>query len=671
MNLTELVAYIGKSRNGEIDNPLEPIIKNDIKTPKEDENYYVVDMIFDIDEGFIDFKLNSRFSDQSAYKYNYFGNNSRASTQFYLTREVNNLKYLFKSTFSDLYMMLEKESLADGELGKALKKLEDMKFINIVPRNGKGSLNLGLLKVVKKNFIIKYELDEKGIKLDDKKYNFESLIRLFLNDQNKKDKFVMVVPAVKVNGQIKYLCNMDDYTKLVIKYHYPKKSKKSASSAGNDKTCYICGKRKSDVSSAYKFEDKWCINKLFTTTYKNNSRFDQNLNYDDVYSICKNCFENLQNGGKIVLNKFHAKIADEDVFIIPEAIMGKFDYNYIYNLKSNVDFMFNSSKIEDTLQIIEGSAHDYSIQNYSLNFVFYRANGKSFNVLETIEDVPVLRFDKIINAFYKSTKKLDGLIGRMNIGDIYRIIPVRQDKKHKQINIGRVLSIYKSIFQGDKIDYNILFSYACEAFEKGLSQLRKSEINNYFNMGLSNYKKYPNFDDLFIKRIAMSYLVFINCCQDMDLLNNRVFNVYEGDDYMNEFVSTSDDVNSNISKIEDFLNHQGFGNRAKALFYLGTLIYWVAMAQVENDHPNKPILKKIQFQGMKNSEIFRLYNDTVEKLRQYQKIILPNEVLMNRFHNYYGDLNQKTLSEQENVFYIMAGYSYMVGSRHADAKPKQ
>jgi CRISPR-associated protein Csh1 len=39
---------------------------------------------------------------------------------------------------------------------------------------------------------------------------------------------------------------------------------------------------------------------------------------------------------------------------------------------------------------------------------------------------------------------------------------------------------------------------------------------------------------------------------------------------------------------------------------------------------------------------------------------------MNRFHLYSGvlDLNEKNrvLSDQANVFYIMAGYSYMVGN---------
>jgi CRISPR-associated protein Csh1 len=670
MNLTQLVSYIGKSGIEETDNPLESIIKNDIKTPKEDENYYIVNMVFNIDKGFIDFELNSRFSDDSVYKYNYVGNNPAASTQFYMTRGVTSLKYLFGSAFSDLYMMLKKEKLEERELGRLLELLQDKGFIKIIPGKGKGSLNLSLFKFIKDNSISKYELGNKDITLDGKKYNFESLVRLCLGDQNKKDRFVMVVPAVKKDGLIKYICNLNDYIELVKRCNNLEETKNILNLNEKGKVCYICGRQKADVSSDYsKKFSRSCINKIFTTTTVNTSRFDQNYNYDYVYSICGECFRDLLKGEKIVSSKFHTMIAGENVFIIPEAVMGRFDYNYLYDLKNKVDLMFNSSKVDDMLQIIEGAADYNGVQNYSLNFVFYRTDGKSFNVIETIEDVPVLRFDRIIKTFYEDAKEMDSFIDHMNIGDIYRIIPVRQNNKGEQLDIARVLSIYKSIFQSEKISSNVLYTYACEALEKGLNQLRKSEIKNYNNMGLFSYKKYVNFDDLFIKRITMSYLILLKCCQDMNLLNNRIFNSYKGDDNLNEFVSKSDKISSFISGTEEFLDHQGFNSQSKALFYLGTLINKVAMAQVRKGHPTKPILDKIQFQGMKESEICRLYNETVEKLRQYQEVTPFNEALMNRFHNYYGNLEQEWhMSEQANVFYIMAGYSYMIGNKPADVQ---
>ncbi len=62
-----------------------------------------------------------------------------------------------------------------------------------------------------------------------------------------------------------------------------------------------------------------------------------------------------------------------------------------------------------------------------------------------------------------------------------------------------------------------------------------------------------------------------------------------------------------------------------------------------------------------------LYQDVIEKLRQYDEMRLFNEAVMNRFHYYYGSLKRPwSLNDHANVFYIMAGYSYMVGRKTED-----
>ena len=67
---------------------------------------------------------------------------------------------------------------------------------------------------------------------------------------------------------------------------------------------------------------------------------------------------------------------------------------------------------------------------------------------------------------------------------------------------------------------------------------------------------------------------------------------------------------------------------------------------------------------MNRKEVYRLYQETIEKLRQYERMTLFAEAIMNRFHYYFGVLDREwMLDEHENVFYILAGYSYMVGSK--------
>lgn len=134
----------------------------------------------------------------------------------------------------------------------------------------------------------------------------------------------------------------------------------------------------------------------------------------------------------------------------------------------------------------------------------------------------------------------------------------------------------------------------------------------------------------------------------------------------------SEKIDASVNKMEEFLQQQGFKNEARALFYLGTIVYRVAIAQLVKEHRTKPVLKKIDFQGMNQRDVNRLYLEAVEKLRQYDRMTLFAEALMNRFHYYAGTIGEQwPLSEHANVFYIMAGYAYMVGSRPDDINPEE
>jgi CRISPR-associated protein Csh1 len=242
---------------------------------------------------------------------------------------------------------------------------------------------------------------------------------------------------------------------------------------------------------------------------------------------------------------------------------------------------------------------------------------------------------------------------------------VKVNKNGDQLDIGRVLSLYKAILSGEKIHYKILYDYATEAMDKGLKQIGKSNIDNYYNMGLTRYIN--GYEDFFIKRIVFGYMVLINLCQDLGILDNKIFTqIRKEENVMDIINSPSKDVNFTIKRIEDFLDNHGFSKKTRALFYLGILINRVAVAQMKKEHKKKPILQKIQFQGMNEKEIYSLYIDVIEKLRQYDCMTLYSEAYMYKFHTYYELEKGNFNNDKENVFYIMAGYSYMVGNKAPD-----
>ena len=572
---------------------------------------------------------------------------------------------------------MSRYNLQDSELGNLLKKLERKGYLSTSKNDGWG-INPAKFTIKKENPNLEIELvtnkkqiNIKGLEQEEKSLNYESFIRLFIKDENKNNKFVLVVPMVKQeNGEKIVLSTHNDYLELVKVANNLGVFVSEKKSEKKEKVCYVCGQVRPDVSSSYsKKLSRSGINKIFTTTTINTSPYLRKFDYDYTYATCQECYMKLRAGEKVISERFKGKIAGEDVFIIPEGLFKNFEYNYLYRLKEDTDLAFKISKADEWLQQLETAALFDNLNLYALNFIFYRSDGNSVTILETIEDVPLLRFRRVLEKIAEGTLKLQSHLRSMSIGHIYRIIPVRTNRKDDQLDIGRVLSLYKALLNGEQIKSEVLFNYVTEALDKGLRQLSKEKIDNYTNLNLHYYRNER--EDFYIKDIIMRYLVLFYICQEFNILDKNIFG--EGEKVNREINTGSEKVNLSIKKIEDFLDLQGYVPEAKALFYIGVLLHRVALAQWLKEHKKKPILKKVHFQGMNQKEVYQLYHDLLEKLRQYNKWTLFTEAVMNRFHHYFSDtLEQKwSLSEQANVFYIMSGYAYMVGTKAPDLTPEE
>lgn len=676
MNLPQLTAYIGENANGSKGNEFSSLIKNLKVTLKKDDVPYTVFMVFDLQNEEINFKVKDEFKEEHLEEYYYFGNNSAAAAQYYLVREANSLKYLLGKVWADFYQTLSRYNLQDGELGQLLKILEKQGYLFLDKKDGWG-INPDKLVIKKEQPQLEIgPLSEKDVKIitperDEKNLNFESFIRLFIKDENKKNRFVLIVPVLKKeNGELVVLSTHNDYLQLVKMDNKIGTNSSEEISGNKEKVCYLCGQVRTDVSSEYSTKfSRSGINKVFTTTTINTSPYLYNYDYDYVYATCQECYLKLRAGEKVISERFTGKIAGENVFIIPEGLLGDFDYNHLYQLKKEIDLAFQISKAGDWLRQLESEVACLNLDQYALNFIFYRTDGNSITILETIEDVPVLRFYKILERLDAEAFKLQAHLRSMSIGHIYRIVPVRVNKNSEQINIGEVLSLYKALLNGEIVKTEILFNYATEALDKGLRQLSKEKIDNYTNLNLHFYQN--NCEDFYIKRLIMRYLVLLHTCQEFDILDKSIFR--EGEEVSGVIETSSEKINLSIKKMEEFIAKQGFSKEAKALFYVGVLLQRVALVQWLKEHKTKPILKKVNFQGMNHKDICQLYHDLLEKLRQYNRWTLFTEAVMNKIHEYFsGGLEQKwLLSEQANVFYIMAGYAYMVGTKAPDMTPEE
>jgi len=102
---------------------------------------------------------------------------------------------------------------------------------------------------------------------------------------------------------------------------------------------------------------------------------------------------------------------------------------------------------------------------------------------------------------------------------------------------------------------------------------------------------------------------------------------------------------------------------------LGYLVGEIGNAQSGAGHKKKPILDKINFQGMGTDKLMRLSNDVLEKLRQYDRLQYNEDthsVLKRLMDN---NIEKWNLSDQENVFYTLSGYAvsnYLTRKRSKD-----
>ena len=654
MNLPQLTAHLGYLTNQGQDSLMSRV--KQIKTKlKDNEKAYVVFLTFDLDSNMIRIDNPIPYHEDLPKQYYYFGNNPAAASQCYLVREVESFHYLLTRVWNDLWLSLCQNGMKQSELAALISRLEQKTFITLGNKSGQGELQLNRLSLPSSliGSFVRLDSDNRNIVIGEKTYKFEAFIRAVLAHENRNDRFVLIIPSVLEDGKRIVLSQHPDYLTLVRKINKLEDDSGTSISSGEQRVCYICLQRKSGVSSSFttKFSRSG-INKIFTTTTINSARFSNHFeNYDDSYSICNECYQQLLAGEALIDRRFKGTIARESALFLPEGLFESFDYESIGRIKDDIDFAFNSGDAKAWLESVEADATWMNHPFYVIHMVVYRTDGNSVTVLETIEDVPIFRIIHLIRQLNQAVDRIRPHLRGMSLGSIYRMIPVRETEKG-QVDIGRVLSLYKALISGHLIRTETLYDYACDALDKGMRQLSKEHLDNYRNMDL--YAYLPDKSDFFIQKICMQYLVLLQTVQSLGLLDKPAFlHIF---DRKEEF--EMEELPS-IETMETFLDMQGFRPEAKALFFLGGLLNRVASEQYKKGHKTKPVLKKIQFQGMSVKEVFRLYEEILEKLRQYDLFDLYSEQMIAAFHRHCGKMEKDwPLSDHANVFYIMSGYAY-------------
>ncbi|MEX1211956.1 MAG: TM1802 family CRISPR-associated protein [Balneolaceae bacterium] len=437
------------------------------------------------------------------------------------------------------------------------------------------------------------------------------------------------------------LTKLDEYEDFIIGKFRPSENVKK----GID---YVGGNI-SDKTVVADFSGRYNIHKIFQKTaanYASGFSFDFRKNFQaDPETL-----SSLDRASDYVLKRLKTNIAGISHIVVP-SLLHK-DLNEEFDIHTIEIFIDTSSDLLFRYQSLDTEIEKSfpQIDLFWINYIAFESDGNSFKVINHINDVNSAYLKKLIELFGKTSLQFRDYIGDrygFNLQLIYRMIPVRDGQKSK---LNPVLNLFKDILEQRPIKTDVLFDH-------------------FITLALCHwygrYRAFPNIFDKFesfdfaIKDAVFKYSALIYALKQLNLIDmEREITQEENNKITNsEFQQ----------RINRFFEKMDYGNDEKAIFYLGRVLSSIAYAQYKKGHKSKPVLNKVNFNGMDVQAIVRLSLDMAEKARQYN-IHRETDWDFARFRERFNEKNW-SLPKEQNVFYLMAGYSF--GLTKSDNQSKE
>jgi len=560
----------------------------------------------------------------------------------FLDRKTDSIKKAISAIKEDLASLNSKKDIQTKI--KDLKNLYTDIGVKVdVPPKG------DIKDIKKKIFLLCNELQWSNIrgKLIDKYNDSKKLNEDVIKDKGP-DKDEISIYAVKLDNDL--LVNRSEYRDMVYKEKigvlFNEKSTTYKNNRLDQGKCSLCNRDRIETTSN-------ATNLGFKFYMTDKRGFSSNLDnkFTKNYNICEDCYKNLMAGERFIQNNLNTYIGGMSLYLIPSLIFKNENLDvtrfssYVKHLNDSV---VNLESLEDfNNKINEYIEFEDEKNNFIINYLFYHKSKSEFKVLRLIKDVPPSRLDTIRNVESEIISLIkerynDQQSFKIDIRNIYYSIPIGKN----DVMYSKYLDLLDAVFSNRKISYAFLIDQFTE-----VAMIIHFQRGN-FNISLKGILEY--------KVIQLNFLLsFLN---RLNLLRGGI---------MVENADKAIDVPDEIASFwEDIGIYQD--DCKKAAFLLGNLIGKIGNAQYQQGHKSKPVLDKINFQGIGANNLIRLSNGVFEKLMQY-KILKFNERAFSVFKELIdGNINNWKLSNQENVFYILSGYSfatYQAMSKQRSTKP--
>jgi CRISPR-associated protein Csh1 len=460
----------------------------------------------------------------------------------------------------------------------------------------------------------------------------------------KKDE--VSIYTVKLNGEL--LAKHQEYRNMIyyekINSLFDVKSKtysKNLTTGG----CSICEKDAPLVttSNATNLEFKFYMTDKIGFSSNLDGMFIKN------YNICNDCYQYLMIAENFIDNNLSTKIGGLKTYIIPHFIfkLNKLDLEkFSKYIKYSTDSIDNLISLKDFQNGLERfKEYEANKNDFIINYIFYHKPParSEFKILKLIKDVPPSRLDFIRNKTQEICNLVDDNYGgnkrlKIDLNQIWGCIPIKKREEGDYSGFSRYLDIIDALFSDKSVNYSFLINQFTEVI-----RIIKFERKGY------NIRIEQDFTD---KIVQLNFLLFLfiklKLLRGVDVGEKGNVNIGKAEEGMlpKEIL----EYWSDIALYEE--------EQKRALFLLGYLVGEIGNTQSATGHKSKPILDKINFQGMGVEKLIRLSNDVLEKLEQYDKLQYNEDVYSVLKLLLDNNIKSWNLSNQENVFYSLSGYAF-------------
>ncbi|MRJ03435.1 MAG: type I-B CRISPR-associated protein Cas8b/Csh1 [Epsilonproteobacteria bacterium] len=481
---------------------------------------------------------------------------------------------------------------------------------------------------VKESFYRQGLLDLEKIKGLERGESFNSYLKKRLGPKEKVLFWTVLIDGTSVVQE-------PFYDQLIKKKVVDEKMKKG------EVVCSLCNMRVERYFDDFaRLPMKFFINDKVGFSQRLSNRWKGN------FALCKECYLELFAGEKFLMNYFTARVGVIDYLIVPEFLQGlTFDSSKLRDWALYVRDRYNPFHLVKNM--VHEKVQEYrefgEIDYFFLNYLFYEANKSQFKIFALMRDIPTGRIDTLLNGLRRYQEQIegDGDLSHLqevlirSFGELYWLIPLHYSKGERKVrDIAKIVELFDALLEDIPLS-------------------RPSLIHDFWIGARAKYFRNRSFHNVSPSENGERELVTYVLKTGQLLILLRHLGLLKG------VTMEWKNLPHLPQEMGRYLEEVGFDEKEGALFLLGVLLGDIGSKQAR--YGSKPILNKINFQGLSLERIQILANEIYGKLWQerllypeQEKIYATAKELLDR------NLSHWSLKAHENLYFLLSGYAYRV-----------